>query len=176
MPTIEIDDEVMALLKQEAEPFVDTPNSVLRRLVGLGSVNSELPPHKEEPISKAVVPRGKSREGRRKKGRAKGPSRVQRAPRGVLLPETEYEVPILTHLVQEGGRAPSREVVAAVGEQLADRLTDADRGTLSSGGIRWEKRVAFARLRMIEAGLLDGQAPRGTWAITDKGRKRLEKS
>ena len=30
---IEIDDEVMALLKERAEPFVDTPNSVLRRLL-----------------------------------------------------------------------------------------------------------------------------------------------
>jgi hypothetical protein len=55
---------------------------------------------------------------------------------------------------------------------LGDRLTEADRGTLDSGGIRWHSRVAFARLRMIEEGLLDGDAPRGTWAITDKGRKR----
>jgi len=31
--TIEIDDDVWALLKKNAEPFVDTPNSVLRRLL-----------------------------------------------------------------------------------------------------------------------------------------------
>lgn len=35
MPEIEIDDEVFALLQRQAEPFVDTPNDVLRRLVGL---------------------------------------------------------------------------------------------------------------------------------------------
>lgn len=30
---IEVDDEVYAVLKREAEPFVDTPNDVLRRLL-----------------------------------------------------------------------------------------------------------------------------------------------
>lgn len=35
MPQIDIDDEVFAILQSQAEPFVDTPNDVLRRLVGL---------------------------------------------------------------------------------------------------------------------------------------------
>lgn len=35
MPTIRIDDEVYSLLRADAEPFVDTPNSVLRRRLGL---------------------------------------------------------------------------------------------------------------------------------------------
>jgi Restriction Enzyme Adenine Methylase Associated len=34
--TIRIDDEVYAKLQSLAEPFVDTPNSALRRLLGLG--------------------------------------------------------------------------------------------------------------------------------------------
>jgi hypothetical protein len=34
-PTIRIDDEVFALLQAEAKPFVDTPNTVLRRKFGL---------------------------------------------------------------------------------------------------------------------------------------------
>ena len=34
-PTIRIDDDVFDELKGHAEPFVDTPNSVLRRLLGL---------------------------------------------------------------------------------------------------------------------------------------------
>jgi hypothetical protein len=33
--TIEIDDEVYQWLKDRAEPFIDTPNSVLRRLAGI---------------------------------------------------------------------------------------------------------------------------------------------
>ena len=34
MPTIRIDDDVYSWLKQQAVPFEDTPNSVLRRLAG----------------------------------------------------------------------------------------------------------------------------------------------
>jgi hypothetical protein len=34
-PTIRVDDEVWAWLKGQAEPLVDTPNTVLRRIAGL---------------------------------------------------------------------------------------------------------------------------------------------
>ena len=34
-PTIRIDGEVLDKLKEHARPFVDTPNSVLRRILGL---------------------------------------------------------------------------------------------------------------------------------------------
>src|SRR5271165_949650 len=33
MPTIRVDDEIWAFLKQHAEPFDDTPNDVLRKLL-----------------------------------------------------------------------------------------------------------------------------------------------
>lgn len=35
MPTIRVDDEVLEWLRQNARPFSDTPNSVLRRIAGL---------------------------------------------------------------------------------------------------------------------------------------------
>ena len=39
MPTIRIDDDVYDWLQQRAKPFVDTPNSVLRRELGIaGSI------------------------------------------------------------------------------------------------------------------------------------------
>jgi len=34
-PSIRVDEEVYGLLQRHAAPFVDTPNSVLRRLLGL---------------------------------------------------------------------------------------------------------------------------------------------
>ena len=33
MPTIRIDDDVFAALQKKAEPFTDTPNSVIKRLL-----------------------------------------------------------------------------------------------------------------------------------------------
>lgn len=37
MHSIQVDDEVMAYLKKQAEPFVDTPNDVLRRVLSINA-------------------------------------------------------------------------------------------------------------------------------------------
>jgi hypothetical protein len=92
------------------------------------------------------------------------------------LPESEFEEPMLRYLAgQDGGRAPSREVVDAVGAELdkAGLLGTADKEQLGSGEIRWKSRAAFVRLRLVEKDELDKQAPRGTWQITDRGRQRI---
>jgi hypothetical protein len=148
--SIDIDDEVLEILKRNAEPFVDTPNTVLRRLLG--------------------IDRGKSSSTPAVRTRADGKGRTAS---GALLPEREYEVPILRCLDERGGRAPSREVIEAVGETLAGELTELDKRPLQSGGIRWQKRAAFVRLRLVERGELVRDSPRGTWEISDKGRERL---
>jgi len=147
---IEVDDEVWKALKGKAEPLVDTPNSVLRREFGLD-------PHPEHD------------------GRC-GPmtSRTERAPFGALLPEREYEEPILEALAEAGGTAPSSWVTKAVGERLAERLTPLDRERLASGEIRWANRVHFTRLRLVERGFLKKGSRRGIWEITEAGRARVE--
>jgi hypothetical protein len=182
-PQIDIDDELFNLLKEHAEPFVDTPNTVLRRLLEeAGSSapvsNGAAPKAPWDPMTTQITEDPEhAAETESPRRRAKGsngkPTRT-RARKGSLLPETEYEMPILRYLVEHSGRAPSREVVEAVGEALADRLTPIDLEALSSGETRWKSRAAFARLRMIENGDLDGHAPRGTWEITDKGRARVK--
>lgn len=165
-PSIEIDDDIFALLQEHAEPLIDTPASVLRRLLGLDGQGGEAPPQSES--STPVDARPVRQKGRRRKG--------TRAARGSLLSEAHYEMPILRFLAENGGRAPSREVIDAVGIALKDDLTEADREELNSGDIRWKNRAAFVRLRLIEKGELDGNAPRGTWAITAKGSKRVANS
>jgi hypothetical protein len=149
-PSIDIDDDVFATLKRHAEPFVDTPNMVLRRLLGIDRA--------KQPQQAAAGDDAKA------DGRA--------AP-GTLLPEREYELPILSYLDERGGRAPSREVTDAVGQALASRLTELDKRLLQDGSIRWQKRAAFVRLRLVNRGELMKDSPRGTWEITDKGRERL---
>jgi Mrr N-terminal domain len=146
-PSIDTDEEVFGVIKKNAEPFVDTPNTVLRRLLGIDRVKARPEP--------ATV------------------GKPLRAAPGTLLPESEYEIPILRYLEERGGRAPSREVVEAVGEALSDKLTELDRLPLKSGDIRWENRAAFVRLRLVERGELEKKSPRGTWEISDKGLERL---
>jgi hypothetical protein len=150
-PSIDIDDEVFEALKRNAEPFVDTPNTVLRRLLSLSRVEGASAPVSVSPSDDD--------------GRA--------AP-GSLLPEREYEIPILRYLAEHAGRAPSREVTAAVGKVLASNFTDLDKLPLRDGSIRWQKRAAFVRLRLVNRGELVEHSPRGMWEITDKGRERLQ--
>jgi hypothetical protein len=161
-PTIRVDDEVLEGLKRHAEPFVDTPNSVLRRMLGLPRKAAE-----EEGLlsSKPVPPRAKRR------GSRKG---VGRAERGTMLSEEEYDLPILAILNQNGGRVPTRELIETLGTWLAGRLTHTDRQALKSGGIRWRNRAQFVRLRLIEQGDMKRGSPRGIWEITDQGSRRLQ--
>jgi hypothetical protein len=148
-PSVDTDDEVFEVIKKNAEPFIDTPNTVLRRLLGIDRAKAQ-----PEPTA----------------GKA---TKTGRAAPGTLLPEAEYEIPILRCLAERGGRAPSREVVESVGQVLGNKLTDLDRMPLKSGDVRWENRAAFVRLRLVERGELAKQSPRGTWEISDKGRERL---
>jgi hypothetical protein len=159
MRQIEVDDDVFGHLKDHAEPFVDDPNTVLRRLLGLDADHAPLP----QRGASLAAPNGQSRV-RTIPGRGEG-----RAARGT------YELPILRYLVAHEGSAPSREVIEAVGRELdaSGRLTDADKRPLNSGEIRWRSRASLQRPRLIQSGDLDRQSPHGIWRITDKGRRRV---
>jgi hypothetical protein len=143
-----IDGEVFAAISAMARPFEDrAPNDVLRRLVGLDP---------GEPAARFPSAPG-----------------VGGLRRGKALPLSEYELPLLRYLVEQGGQAPTREVIKAVGEALDDRITEHDRGLLSSGKIRWENRVQFSRLRLAERDEISRNSPVGVWEITDKGADRV---
>lgn len=185
-----IDDEVSEALKSQAEPLVDSVNSVLRRLLAL-------PPAQQAPIffeiervdeyrltGSAPVParpgtRSGSDEPQRPKRSRPARGRQERAthtraPKGSLLDERAYWKPILEALAASPeGASPAREVVEQVGRAVGDRLTSLDRESVGSGGLRWHTRVMFARLRMKDAGLLKKDSPRGVWEISELGREAL---
>lgn len=165
MPEIEIDDEVFAAMQEEAVAFVDEPNDVLRRQFGLdpaehgataadGDSQSSA---SKEPSRKRTSP------GRR---RSRG-----RAPRGELLPGEAYEGPILKVLADRGGEAPAREATDAVEPLISDQLTELEYEKTSSGEVRWRNRTQFARLALANKELIDKEAPRGIWRLTEDGRK-----
>ena len=151
---IEIDDEVMAKIKEQAEPFVDSPNDSLRRHFGLPAKKS------------ACAPRPK------KTPPPPSPS-TPRAPSGELLPMEEYELPLLRAISQLGGSAPSCKVREAVEPMLADRLAAPDHARLQSADVRWENRLGFARLNAVRRGHLSANSRRGVWELTEAGIERL---
>jgi Arc/MetJ family transcription regulator len=152
---IEIDDEVMAKIKERAEPFVDSPNDSLRRHFGLRP--SKVSACAERPTEGPPSPT---------------PS-TPRAASGELLPMEDYELPLLRAISQLGGSAPAYRVREAVEAMLADRLAAADRASLHSGDVRWENRLGFARLDAVWRGHLRSDSRRGIWELTDAGIDRL---
>lgn len=168
--------------------FEDTPSTVLRRELRLPSLANGATDDDEDPASwvageEATFDPGLSRLGspsrtlvaERPKTRKNSKTKRSRAAAGTLLPESEYHRPILEILSDHGGSAPKQVVIDEVGKRLADRLTEVDRDELDSGGIRWQSRTQFARLRLADRGLIDKNAPRGTWAITPEATKALAK-
>lgn len=165
-----IDDDVYVALQARAVPLVDDVNSVLRRLLGLrgGDAAAVQPLVATEPHATSPgVPQ------RRATRTPKAVKKRTRVPKGSILPETEYEIPILRALDSMGGRGPTSEVVALVEKEIGPMLTDVDRQKLSAGDVRWKNRAQFVRLKLVENGEMASGSPRGTWEITDLGRKRL---
>lgn len=150
MPTIRIDDEVFAALQSRARAFVDTPNDVIRRELGLDRTTAT-------------------------KAASVGPS-PSRGRKGTLnkTPEAEFRIPLLAALEERGGRASVAEVLEGVDRRMRERLLPDDFGTLpSTGEPRWENNVKWARKHMIDEGLLSPDAGHGFWEITDRGRQLL---
>jgi hypothetical protein len=165
-PSIRIDREVYRFLQDHAEPFSDTPNSVLRRLLGL-DVKEASRESATTSRTRSTAPTAKSERSARARRRSRSRPRV-----GPLLPEEEYVAPILSVLLERGGSAPARAVIEAVGEKLKDKLTAADNERIASGEVRWKNRVQFIRLRLVEEGLLAKDSPRGIWSLSDAGCAR----
>lgn len=169
-PKVELDEDIFDYLKTKAEPFVDTPNSVLRRLLGLDSAVAGAKVGVvaiKSPVEPAMPHTPKNKKTR------KSAQKRTRAATGTLLPEAQYELPLLKALNSLGGQAPYRDVVERVGDELKDKLLPADFENLNSGVIRWQSRLQFVRLRFVERGFIDKNSPRGIWAITEAGRAAL---
>jgi hypothetical protein len=145
---IEVDGDVIDAIKNAAEPFVDNPNRVLRRLLGLPAIDND---------RTAAVP-----------------SSIPRVPRGSILPMPEFEVPILFAISEAGGSAARSAVIDAVGVALEDRLTDLDRERLRSGRLRWQSRVDHVRNELAKRGLLESDQP-GVWKLTEAGIEYLDR-
>ena len=158
MPTIRVDDEVFKELQRRAEAFVDSPNTVLRRLLRL-----------PRPIRR-VVTRPRATSTRTTRTRATRRSFLGRVEPGSILAQGEYRQPILDCLVAKGGQGSVADVLTCVRSKLKNRLTFMDlEPKQSSSEERWRNRAQWERRQMVVEGLVDPEAPRGVWRLTDAG-------
>lgn len=100
---------------------------------------------------------------------------AQLAPLPDRLESTDYELPVLRAIIDRGGAAPAREIIATVGEAMASRHSTLDTEALPSGAPRWEARVRKARFRLVAQGWVKSNSPRGQWEATKTGRAKLRR-
>jgi negative regulator of replication initiation len=148
---IRVDDDVYRGLQNQARPFEDTPNSVLRRLLELGDDAEQV----DEPTGSTPRP-AKRRAG------------------GSRNPQEAFRRPILDAVEELGGKARVTDVLKRVEQKMKSRLTQLDYSKVKSGLPRWQVYARWLRLRLVHQGLLRGE--RGYWEITDKGRAFLKES
>jgi hypothetical protein len=107
-----------------------------------------------------------------KNGSGRKKENKSRLKRGLRTPEEKFILPILEALVELGGEAHASDVLKLVHAKMKNILNTYDYEDLSSNNQkRWENTAQWVKYKMVEEGLLDRNVPRGTWRITEKGRK-----
>jgi len=159
MTTIRVDSDVYAELEKRIESFADTPNAILRRLLGLEG--GQASPR----IAEARALYQPWLTGFRR-GRPAQSQPQQSA-------QAKFSRPILEALAALGGEARAKDVLDDVGRKLASEFLPGDDEPLSNGEPRWRVTAAFERQNLIDRGFLDRAAPRGRWRITEAGRNWL---
>jgi predicted CopG family antitoxin len=153
MPTLRVDDEVYEALKKLAEPFVDSPNSVIRRLLEEhGHVE------KKKPTPTAAV--------------AKSNPELEPTPQAV------YEELLLKVLDEQfKGRGDKRSVTHAIVEKMQKQklLRAADLELVATGETRAENAIAWGRNALKDRGLLNRNSRRGIWELTPEGKATAKK-
>lgn len=88
----------------------------------------------------------------------------------------DFRFPILEALVRLGGSGSVQEVLANVGEIMAEDLNIHDFHPLPSkpDSVRWKNTAQWERYKMVQEGLLASDSERGSWEITETGLEYLD--
>lgn len=87
--------------------------------------------------------------------------------------QKDVEVPLLEVLIEIGGQGRPKDIYPRVTKRFPE-ITEKDLAEkLKSGGNRWKNRIQFVRQALVVKGEID-KSIKGIWAITEKGRNRVE--
>jgi hypothetical protein len=150
MPTIRIDQDVFEGLQRLAQPFVDSPGAVIRRLL-------------EE---RGVL-----------QMKADAPKNVRPA-HHALTPQAIYEKYLLAVLAKEfAGRGHKRDVTHAIVKRMMKdgHIGAADQELVSTGETKAENTITWARNALKQRGYINRAALRGLWELTPEGKSAAAK-
>jgi predicted transcriptional regulator len=144
MPTIRLDQDVFEGLQQLAQPFVDSPSMVIRRLLEKEGVLTRRPQAKI-----ATTAAG-------------------------LTAQSVYESYLLHVLLKElNGKGHKRDVTHAVVKRMMrdGRIAAADQELVATGETKAENTITWARNALKGRGWISRLSARGIWELTAEGRK-----
>ncbi len=169
----EIENAIAALNQQGAQAFQSGKYEVARDLTEKGSQMAvfrtkvaDLQREWLQTFDSASLPRP----------RATGNRIGERLKRGLRTREDAFRIPVLESLVELGGCASMADVLARVEAKMRDFLNEYDLSPLPSdpSQIRWRNTAQWAKKAMVTEGLIAPDTPRGTWQITEDGRRWLD--
>lgn len=96
--------------------------------------------------------------------------------RGLRTRDELYRLPLLQALIELGGSGSTQKVTDLVGQKMKGILNEYDHEPLPSDAtiLRWRNTVAWMRNTLVEEGLMRSDSKRGTWEISDAGRKAAQ--
>ena len=142
MPTIRLDEDVFEGLQKMAQPFVDSPSMVIRRLL------------EERGVLRAA------------------PKARKAAPDALTPQATYEKYLLLVLLREFDGSGHKRDVThAMVKRMLKDGyINAADQELVSTGETKAENTITWARNALKSRGHISRASPRGIWELTAQGR------
>jgi Mrr restriction endonuclease-like protein len=153
MPTIELSQETFDRLKELAEPLVDTPDTVVQKLLEAYAGGGD----------RVTAP--KAQKGANLSALKIVTRDRKRARKGEKTPIEEFYAPLVRVLKEAGGKLPANEAIERVGQLMAQSLNEVDRSRLPSGEVRWRNTVRWASQRLQKDGKLDKKNTWGIWKL-----------
>ena len=151
MPTIRVDQDVFEGLQKLAQPFVDSPSMVIRRLLEDRGVLDKV-----------------SRTAPKKNAAA-----------NALTPQPVFEKYLLYILAKEfNGQGHKRDVTHAIVKRMMKdgHIGAADQELVSTGETKAENTITWARNALKQRGYISRTARRGVWELTPEGKSEAARA
>ena len=147
MPTIRLDEDVFEGLQKLAQPFVDSPSMVIRRLLEERGV-LRAPPKARKAAPDALTPQA-----------------------------TYEKYLLLVLLREFDGSGHKRDVTHAIVKRMMKDgyINAADQELVSTGETKAENTITWARNALKSRGHISRASPRGIWELTAEGKETAGK-